>query len=300
MQTLLYWAAKCIVLCIQALPLRGAAVLGNAGGVVAHFFDARHRRVTRSNLRTAFPDKPEKEIRSIVRENFRRIGENYACAIKTASMSFEEISRVCPVIGSEKLKSPTSPLINRIVAIGHFGNFEIYTILSRFAPGYKGATTYRALRQPGLNRLLLELRTASGCLCFERRTQAKELMRALNDRGIIIGILSDQHAGNKGVWGPFFGVECSTTSAPAVFALRYDSPLSTAIVYRVGLGRWQIEVGDEIPTHDETGEPRTVEAIMGDVNVVFEAAIRRDPANWFWVHKRWKPRAIIGQNAGAQ
>jgi lauroyl/myristoyl acyltransferase len=28
---------------------------------------------------------------------------------------------------------------------------------------------------------------------------------------------------------------------------------------------------------------------MGDVNRAFEAAVRRDPANWFWVHKRWKP-----------
>jgi lauroyl/myristoyl acyltransferase len=275
------------------------AILGNAGGLLAHFFDARHRRVTRRNLRIAFPEKPEREIRSIVRRNFRRIGENYGCAIKTASMSFEQILRVCPVIGAEKLRSPTDPLINRIVAIGHFGNFEIYTILSRFAPGYRGATTYRALRQPGLNRLLQELRSGSGCLCFERRTEAKELLRALNDRGLIIGILSDQHAGNKGVWGPLFGAECSTTPAPAVFALRYDSPLNTAIIYRVALGRWQIEVGDEIPPRDAAGKPRSVDEIMGDVNRVFEAAIRRDPANWFWVHKRWKPRPPVRQNETA-
>ena len=28
---------------------------------------------------------------------------------------------------------------------------------------------------------------------------------------------------------------------------------------------------------------------MRDVNRAFEAAVRRDPANWFWVHSRWKP-----------
>jgi KDO2-lipid IV(A) lauroyltransferase len=28
---------------------------------------------------------------------------------------------------------------------------------------------------------------------------------------------------------------------------------------------------------------------MSEVNRAFEAAVRRDPANWFWVHKRWKP-----------
>ena len=37
-----------------------------------------------------------------------------------------------------------------------------------------------------------------------------------------------------------------------------------------------------------TGEPRSTEAIMRDVNRAFEIAVRRDPANWFWVHRRWK------------
>ena len=48
-----------------------------------------------------------------------------------------------------------------------------------------------------------------------------------------------------------------------------------------------IEAGDEIPTR-ENGQPRTIAAIMTDVNRAFEIAVRRDPANWFWVHRRWK------------
>jgi hypothetical protein len=55
----------------------------------------------------------------------------------------------------------------------------------------------------------------------------------------------------------------------------------------VALARWRIEAGADIPTH-ENGEPRSKEAIMLDVNRAFEAAVRRDPANWFWVHNRWK------------
>ena len=63
--------------------------------------------------------------------------------------------------------------------------------------------------------------------------------------------------------------------------------MHTGICYRVGLARWRIEAGQRIPTH-ENGQPRALEAIMGDVNRAFEAAVRRDPANWFWVHNRWK------------
>jgi lauroyl/myristoyl acyltransferase len=54
------------------------------------------------------------------------------------------------------------------------------------------------------------------------------------------------------------------------------------------VGRWRVEIGAEIPTL-EGGRPRPIEAVMLDVNRAYETAIRRDPANWFWVHKRWKP-----------
>ena len=100
--------------------------------------------------------------------------------------------------------------------------------------------------------------------------------------------LADQHAGTGGIRTPFFGQDCSTTASPAVFALRYNCPLHTGICYRVGLAKWRIELGAEIPTRQE-GKARSVEAITRDVNRAFEAAVRRDPANWFWVHNRWKP-----------
>jgi lauroyl/myristoyl acyltransferase len=157
----------------------------------------------------------------------------------------------------------------------------------QFAPGYKSATTYRGLRQPSLNRLLQDLRERSGCKFFERRFEGAALRTFMNQPGVILGLLADQHAGHAGVRLPFLGHDCSTSTAPAVFALRYHCGLLTGICYRVGLARWRIEAGAEIPTH-EHGQPRCPEAITRDMNLAFEAAVRRDPANWFWVHNRWK------------
>ena len=62
-----------------------------------------------------------------------------------------------------------------------------------------------------------------------------------------------------------------------------------AICYRTDLARWRIEVGPVIPTHDEQGQERTIEAIILDVQREYEVEVRKDPANWFWVHRRWKP-----------
>jgi len=290
MDYLLYWFARSGVALFQALPLRVVARLGRAGGALAYWIDARHRRVVLRNLTMCFgAEKSAAEIEAIARENFRRLGENYISAIKTAAMSLPELAPHFKFLGAENFlpPGPTSPPQSCVVAIGHFGNFELYARFGEQVPAYQCATTYRGLRQPSLNRLMQSLRERSGCRFFERRTEAAALKTWMANPGVMLGLLADQHASLGGVRLPFLGHECSTSLAPAVFALRYHCRLHTGICYRVGLAQWEIEAGPEIPTH-ENGRPRSSEAIMRDVNRAFEVAIRRDPANWFWVHNRWK------------
>jgi len=287
----LYYLALALVRLLQALPLRCVARLGRAGGAMAYWLDARHRRVALRNLTLCLGhEKSPAQIRALAKENFRRIGESFASAAKTATMSFAELRPHVEFVHSEKLlTTPGQPPRSLVVAIGHFGNFELYARFGQFVSNYQCATTYRALRQRSITRLLQQMREQSGCLFFERRTQGRELKAAMQHNNLVLGLLADQHAGESGFAIPFLGRECSTSPAPAVFALRYDCPLFTGICYRVGLAQWRIEAGDEIPTW-EKGRPRTLEAIMCDVNRAFEAAVRRDPANWFWVHNRWKSK----------
>jgi lauroyl/myristoyl acyltransferase len=264
-------------------------LLGRAGGMIAWIVDKRHRQVVLENLRACFPEQNQKQILEIARENMMRIGENYAAAVKTSILPVERVLQICEVVGKESLGSFTADGAPRncIMAIGHFGNFELYATLGKLVEGLRPATTYRGLREPLMNRLLQSIRERSGCIFFERRTQSKQLLEALGHGGLLLGLLSDQHAGRGGVIVPFFGRACSTTAAPAVLALRYNAPLHTAICYRAGIGRWRVEVGPRIETR-QNGEARSPQAITEDINIAFEAAVRRDPANWFWVHKRWK------------
>ncbi len=292
--SLLNGLARAVIGLIRALPLRTVARLGRWVGRGVGCLDLRHRRMARRNLEHALGGElAPRAIRRTVWENFGRIGENFACAVRTADMSAAEVRDILEVVGSEKLLPPpeVQPPPSRVVAIGHFGNFELFASAFAFAPGYRFATTYRALRQPALNRLMQDLREKSGCEFFERRLEGDLLRAAMNRGGLLLGLLADQHAGRSGVWGPFFGRRCSTTPAPAVMALRYRCPLFTAICFRVGLARWRIEVGDEIPTRVD-GKRRSVADITADINRAFETAIRRDPANWFWVHNRWKQRRL--------
>jgi KDO2-lipid IV(A) lauroyltransferase len=290
MNTLIYWLGRTFIAFIQALPLPLVARIGRTSGVLAFHLDGRHRRVVLDNLTQCFrQEKSAEEIHAIAKENFRRIGENYLSAIKTAAMSFDALRPHMEFAGFDHLppsivgQTPT----NSVVAIGHFGNFELYARFGDPLPHVKFATTYRALKQPALNRLMQDLRerSSSNCRFFERRTEGHALRALMNDGGVALGLLADQSS--AGLRAPFLGRDCNTGLAPAVLALRYHAELYTAICYRIAPAKWRLEFGAQIPTH-ENGQPRSSAEIMGDVNRALETAVRRDPANWFWVHRRWK------------
>ncbi len=288
MNTLIYWLGRTLIALIQALPLNLVARLGRHIGGLVYYLTGRYRRVVLGNLTMCFGrEKSPAEITAIARENFRRIGENYASAIKTAAMSFDELKPHLDFSGFEHFpkKVDGKPLPNAVMAIGHFGNFELYARIQDLWPDYRGCTTYRALKQPAMNRLLQTLRGQNGCQFFERRAEGHKLRELMNGGGTLLGLLADQSS--KGMRTPFLGHDCNTGLAPAVLALRYDALMFSIICFRTGLAKWRLEFGGQIATH-ENGQPRSTEAIMRDVNQHLEAAIRRDPANWFWVHRRWK------------
>lgn len=302
MERLLYLLARSLVAVLQSVSLPTAGRVGRVCGALVHLCDRRHRRVAIANLTRCFgQEKSPEEIRKVARENFKRIGESFACAIKTASMSLEELQPHVEFVGPDHLKSPPPdrPPASVVIAVGHFGNFELYARFSQYCPAFQCATTYRALPQPSLNDLLQSLRERSGCRFFERRFDGAALRTFMNQPGVMLGLLGDQDGGDRGVHVPFLGHDCSTSPAPAIFALRYHCALHVAVCYRTGLGRWRIVGGEEIPTL-EAGQPRSASDIMRDVNRAFEEAVRKDPANWFWVHNRWKRgRAQVGNDSSA-
>ena len=283
MNPVIYLVARGLVAVIQRLPLRLVARIGRMVGALAFVLVRRYRRVALDNLTLVFAkEKTAAEIFEIARENFRRLGENYLSAMKTAAMDAQQIAPHLEFAGLEHLPKPPA---RSVLATGHFGNFELLARLSEALPGCQVATTYRALKQPALNRVMQRLREKSGCLFFERRSGGRALRAAMHRPGISLALLADQST--DGLRGPFLGHDCNTGLAPAVFALRYDCPLNTGACYRVGLAEWRVEYDGRIETH-ENGRARSSEAIMRDVNLALEAAVRRDPANWFWVHRRWK------------
>ena len=285
-----YAVLKTAVLFVQSLPLKMAARLGRFLGFAAYWADIRRRRQAVHNLHCVFGRKWERrKIAAVAKENFRRLGESYCCAVKSVRMSGEQLKPHVCCVGGEQLRRDNLRAKNQIVAIGHFGNFELYARIGQLIGLSNTAATYRALKNSAANRIMETLRRQSGTRFFERRREAGALKKSLQRGGMVLGLLADHHAGG-GAAAEFLGLPCSATKAPAVLALRYRADLRTAICYRTGLAQWRIEIGETIPLHNGN-QARPVGDIIQNVQNALTEAVRRDPANWFWVHRRWRKTA---------
>jgi KDO2-lipid IV(A) lauroyltransferase len=281
------WLLFALLGSIRCLPLVTVARLGRLLGGLACRLDRRHRRVAEDNIAKTFPELRPKEIQSLALENFRRIGEAYACAIRTPGMDSKELLARIEFVGLDDLLQSGAERL--VVATGHFGGFDLLAHVQGHWPDRHLATTYRAQRFTPLNTALQRLRALTGVEFIERHNAVQAVSELFNKNKSILALFSDQHGGGKGLWLPFLGRDCSCSPAPAVIALRYKALLTMAICYRTNLARWRIEVGPVIPTHDEHGQERSLEDITLEIHRQFDIAVRRDPANWFWVHRRWKP-----------
>jgi lauroyl/myristoyl acyltransferase len=286
----LWIIARVAVALLCLMPIHCAALVGRAGGGLMYYFDARHRRVASRNLALTFGNtKTAEEISQIVHENFRRIGENFCCAIKTTSIDDARLRGILEISRSQTAATIQAfTCRNVIFASGHFGSFELFSRIGPHFQPYRHAATYRGIRQRALEDLLCSLRGRFGLLQFERRRDAEVLKKELNAGGVMLMLFADQSDRMNGLELPFLGRLAFTNRAAAVMAARYDCSVFAPICYRVALGKYRIEVGEPISLRDSDGRRRSCEAITRDINAAHEKAILRDPANWFWVHNRWK------------
>jgi len=300
METILYLLCRLLLALTAVVPLRLVAWIGRRGGGLAWLLDKRHRNMALENLAAAFPEKSEREIRQLAKVHFQRLGETYACILKTSSMDADEIRRVLSMDSFEEIEQwmADNPDGKIILAIGHFGQFELFLWLKLAVPSAKNwITTYRGLRQEKLNKLLGQLRGKSGAQLFDRRTEAAELKQALNEPSTVLGLLADQHGGINGLRMPVMGREASVNPAPAVMAKRYRCRLFAAACFRIAPGKWRLELAPEIILH-ENDKLRDTTAITADLVAAQDEFIRADPANWFWVHNRWKDVRTAAEREG--
>jgi len=284
-----YWLAYMAFLGMEAvlkmLPIVLIWRIGRMVGAVGWVIAGPYRRLVLRNLRIAFGrEKDEAWLKQTAKEHFRCVCANLLSGLKLATMTREQIESRVRLDGMEHMQAALDlgqPILGLVT---HQSCWEVLNKLPGFCSfGRHAGVIYQPLHNPYMDAHVLRARQKHGYAIFNRHEGFHAPMKHLREGGSL-GILVDQHAGDQGVWAPFFDRLASTTPIAAMVALRTKAVMVTLAVYDDGPGRWRASYGPAIrPSADSTFQTLTAE-----VNQAVEALIRQQPQSWFWVHNRWK------------
>jgi len=267
-----------------ALPLPFLFVFGEFIGVCAWAVSGKYRRLATRNLEMAFAsEKSPRELHQLVRRHFRRLGANLLCSAKLTQMPPDKILERVEVENIESMAREFRAGVPVVLVLSHLGTWEVFAqLMPKFVGFVRNASVYQGLGNRFIDKHVRRTRSQTGLELFDRHDGFEPVIELLRSGGGV-GVLSDQHAGDHGVWTPFFGRLASSSPLPALLAKRTRAAVIAAGVYTTGRARWRMVFTERF---DQTGA--SVALLTSKINQVVEQQIRRAPEDWFWVHNRWK------------
>jgi len=270
----------------RVLSWRRAQALGRAAGWVLYALTPRRQRMADENLRAAFGDRfSAAERRRLRIEVCQGICQTALELFKLPSFSTEQMRSAMDLQHPEHLQAALERGHGAIIVTAHFGNWEL--LGARIvAEGFPLTVIVRDANDARTASIVNRSRRSAGVVVLPR-DDLKGMLRALR-RNEVLGIVADQHAPH-GLWLEFMGREAGTPRGPATLALRAGAALVPCFSVREPDGR--LAGWFEPPIVPEPSGDRDVDVrdLTQRLNWIIEGQIRRYPAQWLWLHDRWKP-----------
>ncbi|WP_041672750.1 lysophospholipid acyltransferase family protein [Sulfurovum sp. NBC37-1] len=283
-ETAAYLSVRGLIAITALLPTSWVYSLMKAVALVFYYLSRSRREITKQNLAAAFPNKSRKEIEILAKEVYVELS-------KTVSEIFLMLSNRFPIddaiinkeealvkLASLKQLYPTG----WIMITAHFSNWEL---LAQFLGKHDYSMV--VIGREGDNKkidskITTPFRERFNNRSVHKRKAAVTIMKTLK-KGGIVGILIDQKVmEHEGIKVKFFGRDVYATPLVATMKNKLDIQVIPMFLPRVSNGKYELLVGDPVEADDD------IASMTQAYNDEMEKIIRKYPAQWFWMHNRWK------------
>lgn len=287
MQWIGYLLTRLVAEIFRFLPFRLLYGLSDGVAFLLRAVVGYRSAVVYDNLRRAFPEKTEAEIKKIARASYRNLTDVTLETLKSYTMPLAEIQRRCPPINPELVNQYLDQGQSVILAGSHYNNWE-YTGIS-MPPVFHGdtVTAFKPISNKLIDRYVNWTRARTGMVLISMdSTFAVIRQREREQQRSVYVLLSDQSPSSKksAHWVDFLGRDTASLPGLDVLARKFKLPVLYYHVRRLRRGFYEVEYFEICANPAEAAETD----ITRDYARRLETIIREQPENWLWSHKRWK------------
>lgn len=266
---------------VALLPLPAVRLLGAAIGTLLWPIAAERRRITLRNLELCFPEKTVAERQQLARANFRHTAMGF---METAKVWFSKpatLAKHVDIEGLEHLQAAVAKGKGVLVLGFHLTDLELGAVT--LARHCQLAGMYRPHADPVFERAMRAGRERHFPMI--PRDDVRAMLRWLKQGGCVWYAADQDYGAQHSVFAPFFGHPAATITATSRFA-----KLSGATVIpfthrrtRRGIALQLHPALATIPSGDEHAD-------AGSANQFLERWLQQHPADYLWLHRRFKTR----------
>jgi KDO2-lipid IV(A) lauroyltransferase len=274
--------ARSLVLSMQVAPRGLSESLGVLYARVLDRAIPRLRSTAHVNLAFAYPERNEAWRERLIDGVFASIGRMISAFAKFPQIDRSNVGDWIRYEGFEHYETAMARGKGLLFATAHLGNWE----LSAFAHALMAApmnVVVRPLDNPIVDGIVEQRRAMSGNTLLSKRDFARSILQALK-KNQAVGILMDQNtAAENGAFVPFFGKPACTNTTFAKLAARSGAAVIPGFaVWDASERRYVLRFYPAVDiSGDEVEDTARIAAAI-------EAAIRENPEQWLWIHRRWK------------
>jgi KDO2-lipid IV(A) lauroyltransferase len=271
---------------VHWLPLAVQALIGRGFGRALFALAGSRRRIALRNLELCFPDWPQAERSRVAREHFEWLGRSIVERGLLWHASPQRLKRLIRVEGDVGLAERSDRAVMWLVP--HFVGLDVAGIAALLFQDRHAVSIYQRQSNPVMDAALRRGRLRLGnAEIFSRSESAKPLVRAIR-RGDAFFNLPDMDFGSRdAAFVPFFGIDAATLLAPSRLARALNMIVQPVVATLLPGGRgYRVEF---LPPWDDFASDDAL-ADTARMNRWIETRIRANPAQYLWVHKRFKTR----------
>lgn len=289
------WLARqALYLCsltVKFLPKSWLYGFAELVAVLGYYIASQQRKIALESLGIAFGSSlSRKDKIKIAKDCFRNIAKSGVELLYVLEKS-EISNELVAIEGKDYLDAALSKSKGVIVVSAHFGNFPL--ALTRLGQeGYKLNVILRRMRDDKIEDFIEERMRRVGIQSIHttpRPACVENSLRSLRNNKLLF-IQLDQNFGTAGVFVNFFGRQAATATGPVVLALRTQAPVVPLFIVRQSDNRHKIFIEPEVMIEKKDTQDETLQFNTQKITLLIESFIRKSPAEWGWIHRRWKSR----------
>ena len=279
---------RCVSRLVGCLPARLQIGLGSVLGWGLRRGVRFRRTVVRQQMRAALGAETAAAIEPAV---YRHIGLTAVELLRQAALADDELEELIKFDGLEHLEKALERGRGVLALSGHLGNWELpLPMVNRHGP--EMYVVYKELKHAAGETFRRMIRDDRGVHGISRHGAARAVFKALKENAMVGFVLDQNMTADEGIFVDFFGMPACTMPGLAVLAERSGATVLPVCCYR-DANDWNHHMRFGAPIELESGaQDRNANAKTNTARFTLELErmIQERPAQWIWMHKRWKTR----------